>query len=202
MGRESLWRVTQVDSTDLAIAVHVTYAYTPTSCPRCNSDRRPSRHGVLSANYRDVPFCGRQTTIGVDVQRFRCTGCKQAFLQYLPGMDGKRRMTARCATYVIDQVMARSSIGEVAGLVGLDEKTIRNVFDDRGLVFSVGDLPSSNRFICDSCLGIHPLSEHRLAPARHFGRWRATDLQREANVCKNCLAFESDPWRAGIVRRL
>lgn len=117
-------------------------------------------------------------------------------------MDGKRRMTARCASYILDQVMARSSMGEVARIVGVDEKTIRNVFDDRGLIFSVGDPPSSNRFVCDSCLGIHPRADHRLAPAKHFGRWRSNDLQREANVCKDCFDFAADPWRAGMVKRL
>lgn len=117
-------------------------------------------------------------------------------------MDRKRRMTARCASYILDQVMARSSMGEVARIVGVDEKTIRNVFDDRGLTFSVGDPPSSDLFVCESCLGIYPRSDHRLASAKHFGRWRAGELLREANVCKDCFDFATDPWRAGIVRRL
>jgi len=117
-------------------------------------------------------------------------------------MDGKRRMIARCASYILDQVMARSSMGEVARIVGVDEKTIRNVFADRGMIFTVGDWPSDDRFVCESCLGIHPRSAHRLAPAKHFGRWRSGDLLREANVCKYCFDFATDPWRAGVVRRL
>lgn len=116
-------------------------------------------------------------------------------------MDGKRRMTARCAAYVIEQVMARSSMKDVANIVGIDEKGVRNVFEDRGLIFSVGDPPSSDRFVCESCLGIHPKSQHRLAPAKHFGIWRSNELLREANVCRGCFDFASDPWRAGVVRR-
>lgn len=116
-------------------------------------------------------------------------------------MDGKRRMTSRCASYILEQVLARSSMGDVARIVGIDEKGARNVFEDRGLIFSVGDPPSSDRFVCECCLGIHPKSDHRLATAKHFGKWRAGDLQREANVCKDCLAFASDPWRAGVARR-
>lgn len=117
-------------------------------------------------------------------------------------MDGKRRMTARCASYILDQVMARSSMGDVARIVGIDEKSPRNVFEDRGLIFSVGDPPSSDRFVCECCLGIHTRSDMRLAQARHFGRWRANDLMREANVCNGCFGYDRDPWRAGIVRRI
>lgn len=202
MDGESLWRVTQVDATNLGAVIHAGLVAMPTSCPRCGSYRRPSRHGALSANYRDVPFLGQQVTIAVDVQRFRCPDCKQAFLQDLPVMDGKRRMTARCASYILDQVMARSSMSEVARIIGIDEKGARNVFEDRGLIFSVGDPPSSDRFVCECCLGINPKSDHRLAPPKHFGRWRSGDIQREANVCKDCFDFANDPWRAGAVRRL
>lgn len=117
-------------------------------------------------------------------------------------MDGKRRMTARCAAYVIDQVMARSSLRDVAKIIGINEKRARNVFDDRGLIFSMGDPPSSDRSVCESCLGIHSRSELRLAPAKHFGKWRADGPLREASVCMACVDFAEYPWRAGIVRRL
>lgn len=198
-----IWRVTQVDQIEVGdMVVHAACTAFPAACPRCGSQRRPSRHGSLSANYRDAPFLGRQVSIGVDVQRFRCPDCKQAFLQDLPDMDGKRRMTARCASYIIDQVMARSSMRDVAHIIGIDEKGARNVFEDRGLIFSVGDPPSSDRFACECCLGIYPRSEHRLAPAKHFGRWRSGDLLRETNVCRECFDFAADPWRAGVVRRL
>lgn len=202
MSSESHWRVVQIEPAESgSLIVQATFSAVPVSCPRCGSQRRPSRHGGLSASYRDAPFLGRQVSITVDVQRFRCPDCKQAFLQVLPGMDGKRRMTARCAAYAVDQVMARSSMGEVARILGVDEKTIRNVFVDRGLSFSVGDQPSSDRFVCESCLGVHPHSYLRLAPARHFRRWRAGELLLEANVCLDCLNFEADHWRAGVVRR-
>lgn len=47
----------------------------------------------------------------------------QDFLQNLTGRDEKRRMTPRCATYILlDQGMARSSMNEVARSVGVDEK--------------------------------------------------------------------------------
>lgn len=116
-------------------------------------------------------------------------------------MDAKRRMTARCANYILDQVMVRSSMNEVARIVGMDEKTIRNVFEDRGLIFSVGDALSENQFVCESCLAIYPKSEHRLAPYRHFGGWRSIDVLRDANVCKECFDFPADPWRSAVSKK-
>lgn len=200
---ESIWRVVGVDATgELTTAVRAENAIVPVDCPKCRSLRRPRRYGAIESNYRDAPFLGRQVSITVTAQRFQCGECRQAFLQEVPDMDGKRRMTARCASYIFVQVMARSSMKEVAHIIGIDEKGVRNVFDDRGLIFSVGDPPSRDRFVCESCLGIHPKSEHRLAPAKHFGKWRPTGLLREANVCKDCFDFAKDPWRAGIVKRL
>lgn len=140
--------------------------------------------------------------IVVDAQRFRCHDCGQAFFQDLTDMDGKRRMTARCADYVIDQVMARASMRDVAHILGIDEKSVRNVFEDRGMIFSVGDFPSDDRFVCECCLGILPRREMRLASRKHFGRWRKGELRPDVDVCATCFDFAKDPWRAGMVRRL
>lgn len=183
------------------MVIHADYAVLPTTCPKCGSHHRPRRYGALDTSYRDAPFLGRQVIITVNAQRFRCADCGKAFFQELSDMDGRRRMTARCAAYIIDQVMARSSMRDVAHIVGIDEKGVRNVFDDRAMMFTVGDPPRDDRFVCESCLGIHPKSVHRLAPAKHFSWWRAGDLLREANVCKDCFDFARDPWRAGVVRR-
>lgn len=192
----------QIDASDpMVVVIQATQPYAPASCSRCGSQKRPARHGMLEAHYRDAPFIGRQVTIAVEVQRYRCPDCGQTFLQDLTGMDAKRRMTSRCCRYIIDQVMTRSSMNEVARIVGVDEKTIRNVFDDRGVIFSVGDPPSDNRFVCESCLGIYPKLEHRLISYRHFGNWRSGDLLRDANVCKECFEFAKDPWRSAVSKR-
>lgn len=201
-GNESVWRVTDFESIGShGLVVQTAFKQLPASCPKCGSSRRPRRYGNLKSNYRDVPFLGRQVAISVDLQRFRCADCGQAFFQDLPGMADKRRMTARCASYVIDQVMVRSSLRDVAMIVGVDEKTVRNVFEDRGLIFSVGDPPSDDRFVCECCLGVLPKSDLRLPPPRHFGKWRKGRLRQDTNVCSTCFGFAADPWRFGIVRR-
>lgn len=200
---ESKWRVTEVDSSGQGtIEVLADFTVLPTTCLKCGSGRQPRRYGALNTSFRDVPFLGKSVVITVNAQRFRCADCGQAFFQDLADMDGKRRMTARCAAYIIDQVMARSAMRDVANIIGINEKGVRNVFEDRGLIFSVGDPPSGDRFVCECCLGIYPKSELRLAPAKHFGRWRHEELRKEANVCPACFEFPQDSWRTGIVRRL
>jgi hypothetical protein len=107
-------------------------------------------------------------------------------------MDGKRRMTARCACYIIDQTMARSSLRDAAMIIGVDEKTVR---EDRGLIFSVGDPPTEDRFVRECCLAVLPKSKLRLPPPKHFGRWQKEDLRQNSNVCSSCLQFAADTWR-------
>jgi transposase-like protein len=199
---ESIWRVTEVVSGGQGtMVIHADYAVLPTGCPRCGSQRRPRRFGAIDTSYRDAPFLGRQVIITVNAQRFQCADCKHAFFQELADMDGKRRMTARCAAYVIDQVMARSSMKDVAKIVGIDEKGVRNVFEDRGVIFSVGDPSSSDWLVCECCVGVYPRADMRLAPAKHFGKWRNGDLKPEVNVCLSCFEYPRDAWRAGVVRR-
>lgn len=197
-----MWRVTEVASAEPGgLTVHADFVMFLAKCPSCGSSRRARRYGAIDSSYRDAPFLGRQVTITVNAQRFRCADCGSAFFQDLTDMDGKRRMTARCAAYIIDQVMARSSMRDVSMIVGVDEKTVRNVFEDRGLIFSVGDPPSNDRFVCESCLGIYRHDEMRLAPPKHLGRWRKGQLRSDANVCRTCFDFSEDTWRAGVVRR-
>lgn len=200
---ESNWRVTEVVLQGQGtIEVYADYTALPTTCLRCGSTRQPRRYGALTTSYRDAPFLGRQVVITVNLQRFRCADCGQAFFQELSDMDGKRRMTARCSAYIIDQVMGRNSMKDVANTIGVDEKSVRNVFDDRGLIFTVGDPQSDDRFVCESCMGIQPKKDLRLVLAKHFGRWRRGELRLQANVCEECFEFAKDSWRAGLVRRL
>jgi len=200
---ESKWRVTEVDSSGHGtIEVLADFTVLPKTCLKCGSSRQPRRYGAMNTSFRDVPFLGKSVVITVNAQRFRCADCGQAFFQDLADMDGKRRMTARCAAYIIDQVMARSAMREVANIIGINEKGIRNVFEDRGLIFSVGNPPSDDRFVYECCLGIHPKSELKRTPSKHFGKWRSGELRPDVNVCRTCCDFGGDPWRAGMVRRL
>jgi len=201
MNQHSEWRVTDMRA-ESNLTVLVDHPNRPAACPRCGSTKPPRRSGALDTSFRDVPFLGMRVTITVNAQRFRCGDCGQAFFQEFPDMDGKRRISSRCAVYVIEQVMARSSIREVAEVIGIDDKGVRNVLHDRGMVFTAGHLTHEDHLVCECCLGLHPKIEIQLAPTKHFGRWRREVLRKEVNACRSCIAFAEDPWRAGMVRRL
>jgi transposase len=77
----------------------------------------------------DTPMHGKRVGICVRRQRFRCRDCGDTFQQLLPDMDEKRHMTKRLIRY-IEQRSLQRTFTEIAADVGLDEKTVRNIFRD------------------------------------------------------------------------
>lgn len=72
----------------------------PTACPKCGTIGHIYRHGTKTTTYADIPMRGRPAKLRAKVQRYRCTSCKETFLQPLGGILEGRRMTERCATYI------------------------------------------------------------------------------------------------------
>jgi hypothetical protein len=77
----------------------------------------------------DTPMHGKRVELSFERKRFRCTACGKTLLDSLPSMDGKRQMTSRLVAY-IEQRCIQSTFAEVSREVGVDDKTIRHVFDD------------------------------------------------------------------------
>lgn len=69
----------------------------PTACPKCGTVDCVYRHGTKATTYVDIPMRGRPAKLRAKVQRYRCTSCKETFLQPLGGILEGRRMTERCA---------------------------------------------------------------------------------------------------------
>ena len=72
----------------------------PTACPKCGTLDCIYRHGTKATTYVDIPMRGKPAKLRAKVQRYRCTSCKETFLQPLGGILEGRRMTERCATYI------------------------------------------------------------------------------------------------------
>jgi transposase len=70
---------------------------------------------------------GKRVGIQVVRQRWRCLECSKTFQQLLPEMDEKRNMTRRLVEYIQQRSLVRT-FTEVADDVGVNEKTVRNVF--------------------------------------------------------------------------
>lgn len=71
----------------------------------------------------------KRVGIAVDRQKFRCKNCSRVFYEQLPDMDDKRSATKRLVAYIEKQSLKRPH-ASIAEEVGVDEKTVRNIFRD------------------------------------------------------------------------
>jgi transposase len=77
---------------------------------------------------RDIPSHGKSVAIHLNVPRLRCKPCDQTFTAPVPEVGTIRQMTERLVKWVGRQSLEYTD-AEVAKQVGVDEKTVRNVFD-------------------------------------------------------------------------
>jgi len=100
----------------------------PQRCSECLS-RFIHKHGTLDQSYMDTPMHGKRVLLDIIRQRYRCQGCGKTFLYSLLSMDNRRQATKRLIGYIEKHCMQVTFVA-LAREVGVDEKTIRHVFDD------------------------------------------------------------------------
>lgn len=99
----------------------------PTRCPVCTSTL--FRHGTQTQTYMDAPIRGKPVKVQIDRRRYRCKTCGKTFFEPLPEMDAKRNMTERLVRYIEERCVKETFV-HVSREVGIDEKTVRHIFDD------------------------------------------------------------------------
>jgi transposase len=124
------WTVTKVERTAEKYVATAAYEADRGCCPGCGTVGQLGKHGTKRTEYRDAPVHGRPSVISVDRRRYRCRACGATSLQPLPDMDEKRRMTTRCVEYIGNQAWRRT-FTQIAGDVGIDEKTVRIVASEK-----------------------------------------------------------------------
>jgi transposase len=107
--------------------IHACGTVTPTSCPLCQSALY--KHGMQSQVYMDTPMHGKRVLITLDRRRFRCKVCNKTLFDPLPAFDAKRLATNRLIQYV-EQHCLKKTFADLAREIGVDEKTVRHIFDD------------------------------------------------------------------------
>lgn len=137
----------------------------PTVCPKCGGERLHA-HGSESQQFMDTPIHGKRVQIEIDRRRYRCAACGKTIYAALPDVDLKRQATSRFIEHVEHHCLRRT-FAEVSRDVGVDEKTIRHVFDDY-----VARLKSEIRFETPEILGIDEL--------KIIGQYRAMITNVEA----------------------
>jgi len=122
------WNTFPISESDVDLLVPAEYSIAPTVCVRCGVvDPSLKRHGFQKQRFMDTPMQGKRVGIMVKRQRYKCLECGQTFHQPIPDMDEKRHMTRRLVEYVERRSLERT-FTEVAADIGVDEKTVRNIF--------------------------------------------------------------------------
>lgn len=122
----------------------------PGCCPHCQTGA-PYRHGSQQQHYIDIPMHGKPVLLRVDRARFRCKGCSKTFFSNLPDIDPKRKASTRFVKYIEQECMTKT-FALLARETGIDEKTIKNIFEDY-----VGRLEKEVKFETPEFLGIDEL---------------------------------------------
>jgi len=97
-------------------------------CPHCGRSNETVVHAQKALFIRDLPSHGKSVAIHLNVPRLKCKPCNQTFTATVPEVDTTRQMTERLVHWVGRQAL-EYTYAEVAKQVGVDEKTVRNVFD-------------------------------------------------------------------------
>ncbi|MDW0920018.1 ISL3 family transposase [Mannheimia haemolytica] len=122
------YKVLQVSELEHDYQVHAEVSEPPTQCPHCNHPEIVG-FGRRDEVIMDTPVHGRRTGIMLNRRRYRCQSCRKTFLEPVPHKDEKRQMTNRLIQY-IERESLRRTFSSVAEDVGVDEKTVRNIFND------------------------------------------------------------------------
>ena len=102
----------------------------PIACEECGVQGEFVRFGKRDVPYRDLPIHGKRVTLWVVRRRYTCRACKTTFRPQLPEMVDGFRMTLRLHEYV-EKESFNHPYTFVAAQTGLDEKTVRDIFNAR-----------------------------------------------------------------------
>ena len=141
------YKVLRVEETEHDYHIRAEVAQRPSHCTNCGSDRL-LRYGRNEQLVRDLSIHGKRVGIYVDTQRWRCQACGKTFMEPLPAINTKREMTDRLVVWIGQQSLRRT-FASIAEDIGLDEKTVRNIFRDY-----VNELEKTVRFETPTWMGI------------------------------------------------
>lgn len=130
----------------------------PSHCPKCGTVPNLYKHGKKKQLFFDLPMHAKRVGLIIKRQRYRCRECKETFFEVLPDIDANRSVTIRLMDW-IQQASLEKTFTSVAEDVGVDEKTVRNIFHDY-----VSELEAQIEFRTPKWLGldeVHLLKNYR-----------------------------------------
>ena len=135
-----------------------TTSSSPSHCPKCGTVANLYKHGKKKQLFYDLPMHAKRVGIYVKRQRYKCRECNETFFEGLPDMDDYRSVTNRLKNWIQEASLERT-FTSVADEIGVDEKTVRNIFNDY-----VAELEAQTDFRTPKWLGIdevHLLKNYR-----------------------------------------
>jgi len=125
------WVVVGIQQSQHDYRIEASYTVEPVACAHCGRDRlfnKLYRHGTRPQLLMDVPAHGKRVGIVLHRIRYRCQDCGKTFLQPIPDMDAGGSMTSRLVRHIEAASLLRT-FASIAEEVGVDEKTVRNIFN-------------------------------------------------------------------------
>lgn len=119
-------------------------------CPTCGR-ANVRRYGRGDIGIRDAPCGGVRARLLVARQRLDCSTCNRMTHESLPWVSEGHRYTERCAAWMTSQFAYRSNLA-IAGLIGLDEKSVRLFAGEVGVISRRGQPRVEATAQCASCL--------------------------------------------------
>lgn len=116
----------QENETDMMFKVEAIES--PERCPECGFDKL-YKHSSRKQLGMDLPIRLKRVGLQLNRRRYKCCKCNSTFWERLISVDEKRSMIRRLIKFIENQSMSKTFV-EVAESVGVDEKTVRNVFKD------------------------------------------------------------------------
>lgn len=130
----------------------------PSHCPKCGIIPNLYKHGKKEQLFFDLPMHAKRVGLIIKRQRYKCRECNETFFENLPDMDVSRSVTNRLINW-IQEASLDKTFTSVAEEIGIDEKTVRNIFNDY-----VAELEAQTNFRTPKWLGIdevHLLKNYR-----------------------------------------
>jgi transposase len=121
----------------------------PSICPHCGCVANLYKHNNREQLCMDLQIHGKRVGLLIKRQRYKCRECNLTFWERLDHtIDEKRSCTKRLLSYIEKQSIKRTFVS-ISEDVGMNEKTIRNIFRDY-----VNRLEETIRFETPKWLGI------------------------------------------------
>lgn len=145
------YRVEHVQQTRTDYTITAATTAESESCPFCEVPDRLVKFGTKAQTVLDAPMRGKNVILKVNRQRYRCRNCGRTHSAPLLHIDERRNMTDRLVAYIREKALKHTFV-QVAALVGVHEKTVRNIFGDW-----VARLEESREVVTPEWLGIDEL---------------------------------------------